>query len=82
MRAGPENLTNQEAPMSAFELLHVQLANALPNMHLTRLTALCTAVVAGLSGAQMCITELGRFLISGTHIKHNINGVRPVRYPP
>ena len=72
MRAGPENLTNQEAPMSAFELLHIQLSNALPNMHLTRLTALCTAVVAGLSGAQMCITELGRFLTSSTHIKHNI----------
>jgi hypothetical protein len=58
--------------MSAIELLHTTLCNALPHIHKKRLTSLCAAVQSACSGASICITELGRNLTSNAHTKHNI----------
>ena len=58
--------------MSAIELLHSTLCNALPHIHKKRLTSLCAAVQSACSGASICITELGRNLTSNAHTKHNI----------
>ena len=58
--------------MSAIELLHNTLTKALPHIHKKRLTSLCSAVQSACSGASICITEMGRFLASNAHTKHNI----------
>jgi hypothetical protein len=58
--------------MSAIELLHSTLSSALPHIHSKRLSSLCAAVQAACSGAAICITEMGRFLASNAHTKHNI----------
>jgi Transposase DDE domain len=58
--------------MSAIEFLHITLSKAVPAMHAKRVVVLCEAVKSTLVGARVCITELGRHLVSGAHIKHNI----------
>jgi hypothetical protein len=50
--------------MSIIALLHNLLKEKLPGIHATRLTALMAAVEAGLNGASISITELGRTLSS------------------
>ena len=46
--------------MSIIALLHNLLKEKLPSIHATRLRALMAAVEAGLSGASVSITALGR----------------------
>ena len=46
--------------MSIIALLHNLLKEKLPGIHATRLRALMAAVEAGLSGASVSITDLGR----------------------
>jgi len=58
--------------MSIIALLHNLLKEKLPSIHATRLTALMAAVEAGLKGASVSITELGRTLSGPACIKHKI----------
>ena len=58
--------------MSIIALLHNLLKERLPSIHATRLTALMAAVEAGLKGASVSITELGRTLSGPACIKHKI----------
>ena len=58
--------------MSIIVLLHNLLKEKLPGIHATRLTALMAAVEAGLKGASVSITELGRTLSGPACIKHKI----------
>jgi hypothetical protein len=58
--------------MSIIDLLHNLLKEKLPNIHTTRLRALKTAVQAGLKGASVSITQLGRSLSGPAYIKHKI----------
>ena len=58
--------------MSIIALLHNLLKERLPSIHATRLTALMAAVEAGLKGASVSITELGRMLSGPACIKHKI----------
>ena len=61
--------------MSIIALLHNLLKEALPSIHATRLQALMAAVEAGLSGASVSITTLGRALSGSAYIKHKIKRV-------
>jgi hypothetical protein len=58
--------------MSIIALLHNLLKEKLPSIHATRLIALMAAVEAGLKGASVSITELGRTLSGPAYIKHKI----------
>jgi hypothetical protein len=58
--------------MSIIALLHNLLKEKLPGIHATRLTALMAAVEAGLKGASVSITTLGRGLSGPAYIKHKI----------
>jgi hypothetical protein len=58
--------------MSIIALLHNLLKEKLPSIHATRLQALMAAVEAGLSGASVSITALGRALSGSAYIKHKI----------
>ena len=58
--------------MSIIALLHNLLKEKLPSIHATRLTALMAAVEAGLKGASVSITLLGRALSGPACIKHKI----------
>jgi hypothetical protein len=58
--------------MSIIALLQNLLKDALPSIHSTRLQALMAAVEAGLSGASVSITALGRALSGPSYIKHKI----------
>lgn len=58
--------------MSIIALLHNSLKESLPNIHATRLQALMAAVEAGLHGAPVSITTLGRSLSGPAYIKHKI----------
>jgi hypothetical protein len=58
--------------MSIIALLHNLLKEKLPSIHSTRLRALMAAVEAGLKGASVSITELGRALSGPACIKHKI----------
>jgi len=58
--------------MSIIALLHNLLKGALPSIHATRLQSLMVAVEAGLSGASVSITALGRALSGPAYIKHKI----------
>ena len=58
--------------MSIIALLHNLLKEKLPSIHATRFTALMAAVEAGLKGASVSITELGRTLSGPACIKHKI----------
>lgn len=57
--------------MSIITLLHNLLKESLPSIHATRLQALM-AVEAGLRGASVSITALGRTLSGAAYIKHKI----------
>ena len=58
--------------MSIIALLHNLLKEKLPSIHATRLTALMAAVEAGLEGATVSITQLGRTFSGSACIKHKI----------
>ena len=58
--------------MSIIALLHNLLKEKLPSIHATRLIALMAAVEAGLKGASVSITQLGRTLSGPACIKHKI----------
>ena len=58
--------------MSIIALLHNLLKEKLPSIHATRFQALMAAVEAGLSGASVSITALGRALSGPAYIKHKI----------
>ena len=58
--------------MSIIALLHNLLKESLPSIHATRLQALMAAVEAGLHGAPVSITALGRSLSGPAYIKHKI----------
>jgi hypothetical protein len=58
--------------MSIIKTLHNLLKQSLPGIHAVRLQALMAAVEAGLSGASLSITALGRALSGPAFIKHKI----------
>ena len=58
--------------MSIIALLHNLLKEKLPGIHATRLRSLMAAVEAGLSGASVSITDLGRAVSGPAYIKHKI----------
>ncbi len=58
--------------MSIIKTLHTLIKQSLPNLHLARLNALMAAVEAGLTGASVSITTLGRAVSGSTFIKHKI----------
>ncbi|SDZ20738.1 hypothetical protein [Nitrosomonas sp. Nm58] len=58
--------------MSIIDLLHSLLKEKVPGIHATRLQALMAAVQAGLKGASVSITQLGRSLSGPAYIKHKI----------
>lgn len=58
--------------MSLVNTLHTLLKQSLPNLHGARLNALMAAVEAGLTGASVSITALGRAVSGATFIKHKI----------
>lgn len=61
--------------MQVINTLHTFLHHALPNLHAARLQALMAAVSAGLSGASLSITALGRALSGKAFIKHKIKRI-------
>jgi hypothetical protein len=61
--------------MSIIVLLHNLLKDRLPNLHATRLQALMAAIEAGLTGASLAITTLGRAVSGPTFIKHKIKRI-------
>lgn len=58
--------------MSIIILLHNLLKKSLPSIHAIRLQALMAAVGAGLRGASISITALGRTLSGPAYIKYKI----------
>lgn len=58
--------------MSIIKTLHNLLKLSLPGIHAARLQALMAAVEAGLTGASLSITALGRALSGPAFIKHKI----------
>ena len=58
--------------MSIINTLHTLLKQSLPNLHAARLNAIVAAVGAGLTGAAVSITALGRAVSGETFIKHKI----------
>jgi hypothetical protein len=58
--------------MSIIETLHNLLRLSLPSLHASRLKVLMAAVEAGLSGAPLSITALGRAVSGPAFIKHKI----------
>ena len=58
--------------MSIIKTLHILIKQSLPSLHLARLNALMAAVEAGLTGASVSITTLGRAVSGPTFIKHKI----------
>ena len=61
--------------MQALRLLHKTLAQALPEIHLTRLRALMASVEGLLCGRQLWLSELGRHLPGRAKEKHKIKRV-------
>jgi len=58
--------------MSVVNTLYSFLKQSLPSIHIARLQALMAAVEAGLSGASLSITTLGRAVSGDAFIKHKI----------
>jgi len=58
--------------MSIISTLHNLLKQSLPDLHGSRLKALMAAVEAGLTGASVAITTLGRAISGTAFIKHKI----------
>ena len=65
--------------MSIIALLQNLLKDALPSIHSTRLQALMAAVEAGLSGASVSITALGRALSGPSYIKQALMNFKWVK---
>jgi len=61
--------------MQALRLLHKSLAQALPQMHLTRLRALMASVEGLLRGRELWLSQLGRHLPGRAKEKHKIKRV-------
>lgn len=61
--------------MHALRLLHKMMAQACPQIHAIRLTALMASVEALLVGRQMSLAGLGRAMVTGARVKHNIKRV-------
>ncbi len=61
--------------MSTIRLLHGLFKQAIPTVHSSRLKALLAAVEAGLKGASLSLTALGRALAGPAYIKHKIKRV-------
>jgi hypothetical protein len=62
----------RENLVSIIKTLHNLLKQSLPCIHAARLQTLMAAVEAGLSGASLSITALGRALSGPAFIKHKI----------
>ena len=58
--------------MSTIRLLHGLFKQAIPTLHNSRIKALLAAVEAGLKGASLSLTALGRALSGPAYIKHKI----------
>ena len=58
--------------MSIIKTLHTLIKDSLPDLHAARLKALMSAVEAGLTGASVSITTLGRAVSGPAFIKHKI----------
>ncbi|TAK60936.1 hypothetical protein [Methylobacter sp.] len=58
--------------MSIIITLHTLLKQSLPDLHAARLNALMAAVGAGLTGASVSITALGRAVSGCAYLKHKI----------
>ena len=58
--------------MTIIKTLHSLLKQLLPDLHAARLNALMAAVEAGLTGASVTITDLGRAVSGSAFIKHKI----------
>lgn len=58
--------------MSIMITLHTLLKQSLPDLHAERLKALMAAVEAGLTGASVSITGLGRAVSGCVYLKHEI----------
>jgi len=58
--------------MSIIKTLHTLIKDSLPDLHAARLKALMAAVEAGLTGASVSITTLGRAVSGPAFIKHKI----------
>lgn len=61
--------------MAIITTLHNLLKRSLPGIHAARLQALMAAVEAGLTGASLSITALGRALSGSAFIKHKIKRI-------
>lgn len=61
--------------MHAFAILHRTFAQCRPHIHAKRLTSLCTAVEAAISGFPLTLSALGRGLPGPVSMKHNIKRV-------
>lgn len=53
-------------------VLHKLLHNAVPTIHVVRLASLMAAVQSVLSGAQVSVTSLGRYIFNPAFVKHKI----------
>ena len=58
--------------MSTMRLLHGLFKQSVPTLHNSRIKALLAAVEAGLKGASLSLTTLGRALSGPAYIKHKI----------
>lgn len=69
--------TNQltESAMHVTELLHTQLANSYPEIHLSRLASVIDAVRGLLAGQSLQLTAIGRHLPGTTTEKHAIKRI-------
>lgn len=61
--------------MHAISMLHRLLSKSCPSIHKKRLTSLCAATDAAVSGSALTLSDLGRGLASRVSTKHNIKRV-------
>lgn len=61
--------------MHAIHMLHRLLSKGCPHLHQKRLTSLCAATDAAVSGAALTLSDLGRGLATRVSMKHNIKRV-------
>lgn len=61
--------------MHAMLMLHRLLSKSCPRIHKKRLTSLCAATDAAVSGAALTLSDLGRGLAGQVSMKHNIKRV-------
>jgi hypothetical protein len=61
--------------MHAFQILYQCLTSRCPGIHQKRLTSLCAAAMAAVSGSVLSVSDLGRGMMGRVSIKHNIKRV-------